>query len=51
MYSYDEDAGYGIHEGVNTISGVCESVDTKPKLGRKKIRNFIKAEEYTISYK
>jgi len=36
LYSYDEDAGYRIHdaghkiqEGVDTMSGVCGFVDTK----------------------
>jgi hypothetical protein len=32
LNSYDEDAGYRIHEGVNTISGVCESADTKQNI-------------------
>jgi hypothetical protein len=47
------DTGYKMHEGVNTISGVCESADTKQyfSLGRKKIRNFIKAVEYAPYYK
>jgi hypothetical protein len=26
------DTGYKIHEGVNTISGVCESADTKQNI-------------------
>jgi hypothetical protein len=42
------DTGYKIHEGVNIISGVCESADTKQNisLGQKNIQNFIKAVEY-----
>ena len=36
------DTGYKIHEGVNIISGVCESADTKQNilLGRKKNPEF-----------
>jgi len=47
------DTGYKIHEVVNTISGVCESADTKRNisLGRKKIQNFIKAVKYALYYK